>query len=489
MVSCQASPMAQNGRSRISFPLTWRQSSEHTIPPPLICQPCFSNSSVDSPAASREDQVYEDPKQATPKSYAGNLAVDREQSQQPPSNKPAEEAGTDPHTRKRQPRGPLKRSHSPPSARGAPPDSTFTPSIQDTRRPVPSCVMTEPPAKRAKRTDSSAMWDRNSPGPRDDSGREPRGGRHNEREGANRGGRRDVVKDTRDDARSRLDAPRREGRERDHGRDTERRHRSRSRDRRDRRQDRSRSRDGRGPRHKDEQRRDRSQDRDRHRDGDGRDRRDRERDRSRDRHRTRRGNFTLASSARKSFQAIANKCFNIGEPVSRRSERPQTHSRSRSRSPIREKTTGARTRSPLRPSKPNGAKPSTPDPDAKNVIPSANPPSGPRSQKPVPTAPKASTTAPVSKTNGAPPTTGPSVAASKPSSTSAGSKASDAMDVDEDPETAELRKMMGFAGFRTTKQTKVPGNNVYGVRKEKKTEYRQYMNRIGGFNRPLSPSR
>ena len=27
------------------------------------------------------------------------------------------------------------------------------------------------------------------------------------------------------------------------------------------------------------------------------------------------------------------------------------------------------------------------------------------------------------------------------------------------------------------------------VRKEKKTEYRQYMNRVGGFNRPLSPSR
>ena len=63
------------------------------------------------------------------------------------------------------------------------------------------------------------------------------------------------------------------------------------------------------------------------------------------------------------------------------------------------------------------------------------------------------------------------------------------MEVDEDPEIVEMRKMMGFSGFRSTKQTKVPGNNVYGVRKEKKTEYRQYMNRIGGFNRPLSPSR
>lgn len=60
---------------------------------------------------------------------------------------------------------------------------------------------------------------------------------------------------------------------------------------------------------------------------------------------------------------------------------------------------------------------------------------------------------------------------------------------EEDEETAMIRKMMGFAKFKTTKQTKVPGNNVYAVRKEKKAEYRQYMNRQGGFNRPLSPSR
>ena len=60
---------------------------------------------------------------------------------------------------------------------------------------------------------------------------------------------------------------------------------------------------------------------------------------------------------------------------------------------------------------------------------------------------------------------------------------------DSDPEIAQMRNLMGFAGFKTTKDTKVPGNNVYAVRKEKKTEYRQYMNRVGGFNRPLSPSR
>lgn len=59
--------------------------------------------------------------------------------------------------------------------------------------------------------------------------------------------------------------------------------------------------------------------------------------------------------------------------------------------------------------------------------------------------------------------------------------------VDEDDVDAAMRKYMGFSRFRSTKNTQVPGNDVYGVRKEKKTEYRQYMNRMGGFNRPLSP--
>lgn len=52
----------------------------------------------------------------------------------------------------------------------------------------------------------------------------------------------------------------------------------------------------------------------------------------------------------------------------------------------------------------------------------------------------------------------------------------------------DIGAMMGFGGFGTTKQKKVPGNDIYAVRKEKKLEYRQYMNRVGGFNRPLSPS-
>ncbi|KAF2397247.1 DUF1777-domain-containing protein [Trichodelitschia bisporula] len=56
------------------------------------------------------------------------------------------------------------------------------------------------------------------------------------------------------------------------------------------------------------------------------------------------------------------------------------------------------------------------------------------------------------------------------------------------PEELTMMKTMGFLNFKTTKNTKVPGNDRnYGVRKEKKAEYRQYMNRTGGFNRPLSP--
>jgi U4/U6.U5 tri-snRNP-associated protein 3 len=59
----------------------------------------------------------------------------------------------------------------------------------------------------------------------------------------------------------------------------------------------------------------------------------------------------------------------------------------------------------------------------------------------------------------------------------------------EDDGMAAMQAMMGFGGFGTTHQKKVAGNNVSAVRKEKKTEYRQYMNRVGGFNRPLSPTR
>lgn len=55
----------------------------------------------------------------------------------------------------------------------------------------------------------------------------------------------------------------------------------------------------------------------------------------------------------------------------------------------------------------------------------------------------------------------------------------------EDDGMLAMQSMMGFGGFGTTHQKKVMGNDISAIRKEKKTEYRQYMNRVGGFNRPL----
>ncbi|KAG0648184.1 putative mannosyl-oligosaccharide glucosidase [Hyphodiscus hymeniophilus] len=44
----------------------------------------------------------------------------------------------------------------------------------------------------------------------------------------------------------------------------------------------------------------------------------------------------------------------------------------------------------------------------------------------------------------------------------------------EDDGMAAMQAMMGFGGFGTTHQKKVPGNDISAVRKEKKTEYRQH---------------
>ncbi|XP_038071254.1 U4/U6.U5 small nuclear ribonucleoprotein 27 kDa protein-like [Patiria miniata] len=53
-------------------------------------------------------------------------------------------------------------------------------------------------------------------------------------------------------------------------------------------------------------------------------------------------------------------------------------------------------------------------------------------------------------------------------------------------EEIEMMKVMGFAGFDTTKGKHVPGsNNASLVSLQPKRKYRQYMNRRGGFNRPL----
>ena len=52
-------------------------------------------------------------------------------------------------------------------------------------------------------------------------------------------------------------------------------------------------------------------------------------------------------------------------------------------------------------------------------------------------------------------------------------------------EEVEMLKTMGFCTFDTTKNKKVDGNDVGEVHVILKRKYRQYMNRKGGFNRPL----
>jgi U4/U6.U5 tri-snRNP-associated protein 3 len=56
-------------------------------------------------------------------------------------------------------------------------------------------------------------------------------------------------------------------------------------------------------------------------------------------------------------------------------------------------------------------------------------------------------------------------------------------------EEIEMMKIMGFGGFDTTKNKKVEDGsaNAYAVNIQHKRKYRQYMNRKGGFNKPLDP--
>ena len=55
-------------------------------------------------------------------------------------------------------------------------------------------------------------------------------------------------------------------------------------------------------------------------------------------------------------------------------------------------------------------------------------------------------------------------------------------------EEIEMMKMLGFASFDTTKGKHVDGScNAGGANIQEKRRYRQYMNRKGGFNRPLDP--
>ncbi|PVU86605.1 hypothetical protein BB560_006643 [Smittium megazygosporum] len=49
----------------------------------------------------------------------------------------------------------------------------------------------------------------------------------------------------------------------------------------------------------------------------------------------------------------------------------------------------------------------------------------------------------------------------------------------------DIASLMGFSGFSTTKGKAVFGNHPGAANIVKERKYRQYMNRRGGFNRPL----
>eukprot|EP00956_Cyclotella_meneghiniana_P015060 scaffold22815_cov61-Cyclotella_meneghiniana.AAC.4 len=65
----------------------------------------------------------------------------------------------------------------------------------------------------------------------------------------------------------------------------------------------------------------------------------------------------------------------------------------------------------------------------------------------------------------------------------------DESDEEDDEEKQQMMQLMGFGGFGTTKGKAVTDNQLSAARgaasKNKGRKYRQYMNRKGGFNRPL----
>lgn len=69
-------------------------------------------------------------------------------------------------------------------------------------------------------------------------------------------------------------------------------------------------------------------------------------------------------------------------------------------------------------------------------------------------------------------------------------KGDESEEVEMDKDEMEMMKMMGIpVGFDSTKGKHVDGNDVSGVRAVTKRMPRQYMNRRGGFNRPLPAER
>ncbi|XP_065071161.1 U4/U6.U5 small nuclear ribonucleoprotein 27 kDa protein-like isoform X1 [Rhopilema esculentum] len=71
---------------------------------------------------------------------------------------------------------------------------------------------------------------------------------------------------------------------------------------------------------------------------------------------------------------------------------------------------------------------------------------------------------------------------SKAESTSKSKTHEQEEEVDDD---TQMMQMMGFSSFDTTKGKHVKGQMEGCVKIEKAKKYRQYMNRRGGFNRPL----
>lgn len=65
--------------------------------------------------------------------------------------------------------------------------------------------------------------------------------------------------------------------------------------------------------------------------------------------------------------------------------------------------------------------------------------------------------------------------------------ASDGAPEDEEDEEAMMMRMMGFGGFGSTQGKHVDDEfaNASAVQQKTKRQARQYMNRKGGFNRPL----
>ena len=80
-------------------------------------------------------------------------------------------------------------------------------------------------------------------------------------------------------------------------------------------------------------------------------------------------------------------------------------------------------------------------------------------------------------------------AAAPPAAAAPGAVAAD--DAGIDPEEAEMMALMGFGGFSSTqgKQVDDPNSNASAVHKKTTRRARQYMNRPGGFNRPLPDER